>query len=82
MKINYIFNELIFNIIIKLFCLGGIDMKNIDKFKVISNEVLKDLSGGMSRCKWAQIACINDSMLVRFGTSDPESACDYMKKNM
>ncbi|GAB0314271.1 hypothetical protein JPSP42_22980 [Staphylococcus pseudintermedius] len=34
----------------------------------------------MSRCKWAQITCINDSILVRFGTSDPESACDYMKK--
>ncbi|GAB0275619.1 hypothetical protein JPSP39_13680 [Staphylococcus pseudintermedius] len=45
MKINYIFNELIFNSIIKLFYLGGIDMKNIDEFKVISNEVLKDLSG-------------------------------------
>ncbi|EGQ4045836.1 hypothetical protein GC000_02465 [Staphylococcus pseudintermedius] len=65
-----------------MFYLGGIDIKSIDKFKVISNQVLKDLSGGMSRCKWAQITCINDSILVRFGTSDPESACDYMKKNM
>ncbi|EGQ4291146.1 hypothetical protein E4314_08255 [Staphylococcus pseudintermedius] len=73
---------MIFNSIIKLFYLGGIDIKSIDKFKVISNQVLKDLSGGMSRCKWAQITCINDSILVRFGTSDPESACDYMKKNM
>lgn len=71
---------MIFNSIIKLFYLGGIDIKSIDKFKVISNQVLKDLSGGMSRCKWAQITCINDSILVRFGTSDPESACDYMKK--
>lgn len=71
---------MIFNSIIKLFYLGGIDIKSIDKFKVISNQVLKDLSGGMFRCKWAQITCINDSILVRFGTSDPESACDYMKK--
>lgn len=71
---------MIFNSIIKLFYLGVIDIKSIDKFKVISNQVLKDLSGGMSRCKWAQITCINDSILVRFGTSDPESACDYMKK--
>lgn len=71
---------MIFNSIIKLFYLGGIDIKSIDKFKMISNQVLKDLSGGMSRCKWAQITCINDSILVRFGTSDPESACDYMKK--
>ncbi|EHR35686.1 hypothetical protein [Helcococcus kunzii] len=31
-------------------------------------------------CKWAWLACLNDTAMSWAGTSDPASTCEYMKK--
>ncbi|BAL70208.1 MULTISPECIES: hypothetical protein [Streptococcus] len=56
-------------------------MQKATDFKELSKELLATYEGGASTaCKWATLTCAHDIALAGYGTSDPGSACAYMRR--
>jgi hypothetical protein len=56
-------------------------MQKVTELKELSKELLATYEGGASTaCKWAMVTCAHDIALGGYGTSDPGSACAYMRR--
>ena len=56
-------------------------MQKATDFKELSKELLATYEGGASTaCKWATLTCAHYIALAGYGTSDPGSACAYMRR--